>query len=59
MMYVVDASVVAEFLILGTYTTHTQAFFMGALHNDIFTVPELALNGNQRYRRVARQLSGR
>jgi hypothetical protein len=44
MMYVVDASVVAEFLILGTYTTHTQAFFMGTLHNDIFTVPELALN---------------
>ena len=38
-LYLVDASVVAEFLIGGTYTANAQAFFRGA-----FTVPELCLS---------------
>lgn len=44
MLYIVDASVVAEFLITGPYTPNTQAFFKGALTGDSFTVPELALS---------------
>lgn len=44
MLYVVDASVVVEFLIMGTYTANARSFFKGAFSNDIFTVPELCLN---------------
>jgi predicted nucleic acid-binding protein len=43
-LYLVDASVVAEFLIGGSYTVSTQAFFRGALNEDVFTVPELCLS---------------
>jgi len=44
MLYIVDASVVAEFLITGTYTQNTEAFFKGVLTGDSFTVPELCLS---------------
>ncbi|HRE49284.1 MAG TPA: type II toxin-antitoxin system VapC family toxin [Aggregatilineales bacterium] len=44
MLYIVDASVVAEFLITGPHTPNAQAFFKGALNGDLFTVPELALS---------------
>jgi predicted nucleic acid-binding protein len=43
-IYIVDASVVAEFLITGPYTPNAQAFFKGVLVGDQFTVPELCLN---------------
>jgi len=43
-LYLVDASVVAEFLVGGTYTAHAQAFFKGAFTGDGFTIPELCLS---------------
>jgi predicted nucleic acid-binding protein len=41
--YVVDASVVAEFIIGGTYTSNARALFLGALEGDQFSVPDLCL----------------
>jgi predicted nucleic acid-binding protein len=43
-LYVVDASVVAEFLSTGPYTPNAQAFFKRALLGDVFSAPELCLN---------------
>jgi predicted nucleic acid-binding protein len=43
-LYIVDATVVAEFVISGPYTHNTRAFFRGALTGTVFTVPELCLN---------------
>jgi len=42
-LYVVDASVVAEFIVGGTYTPNARVLFRGALGGDIFSVPELCL----------------
>jgi predicted nucleic acid-binding protein len=44
MLYLVDASIIAEFLITGLHTPNAQAFFKRALTGDLFTIPELALN---------------
>jgi predicted nucleic acid-binding protein len=44
MHYIVDASVVAEYLVTGPFTTQATAFFRGAFAGDQFTVPEICLN---------------
>jgi predicted nucleic acid-binding protein len=44
MHYIVDASVIAEYLIAGSYTIHAAALFAGTFEGDLFTVPELCLN---------------
>jgi predicted nucleic acid-binding protein len=44
MQYVVDASVVAEFLMGGPYSANVVAFLGGAFSGDIFAVPDLCLN---------------
>jgi predicted nucleic acid-binding protein len=41
--YIVDASVVAEFIVGGTHTSNARALFLGALEGDQFTVPDLCL----------------
>ncbi len=41
MHYIVDARVVAEYLVTGTYTSQATAFFRGAFTGDLFTVPEI------------------
>lgn len=41
--YIVDASVVAEFIIGGPYTSNARVLFKGALAGDLFSVPELCL----------------
>lgn len=43
-IYLVDASVAAEFLIMGSHTASVQIFFTRALQGDQFVVPELCLN---------------
>jgi predicted nucleic acid-binding protein len=43
-LYVVDATVVAEYILTGPNTHNARAFFLGALTGDVFTVPELCLN---------------
>lgn len=44
MLYIVDATVVAEFLLTGPYTPNAIAFFKRTFDGDLFTVPELCLN---------------
>ena len=41
--YIVDASVVAEFIVGGSYTPNARALFKGAFAGDLFSVPELCL----------------
>lgn len=41
--YVVDASIVIEYLITGTYTPNVQAFFNQVTANDHLVVPEFCL----------------
>lgn len=41
--YIVDASVVIEYLITGTYTSYANAFFNHLIETDILTVPEFYL----------------
>lgn len=41
--YIVDASIVAEYILTGPYTSYTRAFFRGALRGDLFTTPEWCL----------------
>jgi predicted nucleic acid-binding protein len=44
MEFVIDASVVEEFLIAGPNTQNAIALFRGDLHGDVFLIPELCLN---------------
>src|SRR5436190_23237748 len=41
--YIVDASIVIEYLIVGPYTTHIQTFFNGITATDQLVVPEFCL----------------
>lgn len=41
--YIVDASVVAEFIVGGIYTSNARSLFRGALGGDLFSAPELCL----------------
>lgn len=41
--YIVDASVIIERLIRGTYTANAQALFREALYGDQFIIPEFCL----------------
>lgn len=43
MEYVVDASVIIEFLIIGTYTPHVSAFFDTIAETDRIIIPEFCL----------------
>jgi len=42
-VYIVDASIVVEYIIAGPYTPNAKTLFNGALHGDQFTAPELYL----------------
>src|SRR6266700_2315155 len=42
-LYIVDASVIAEYIATGPYTANTQVLFRGALRGDQFSAPELYL----------------
>ncbi|MCU0497899.1 MAG: hypothetical protein MUF87_11150 [Anaerolineae bacterium] len=42
-IYIVDASVVIEYLVTGTYISNAQALFDQATSNDRFIVPEFCL----------------
>jgi predicted nucleic acid-binding protein len=42
-IYIVDASVVIEYLVTGTYTPNARALFNQATPNDRFIVPEFCL----------------
>jgi predicted nucleic acid-binding protein len=42
-VFIVDASVIAEYIIAGPYTSNARALFQGALHGDQFSAPELYL----------------
>jgi predicted nucleic acid-binding protein len=41
--YVIDASIVIEYLVTGTYTSHVQAFFNQITSADLLIVPEFCL----------------
>lgn len=41
--YVVDASVVAEWLVQGTYSANADVLFEGGLRGDLFIVPAICL----------------
>ncbi len=43
MDYIVDASVIIEYLITGKFTSHTQAFFDQLDSKDRLTIPEFCL----------------
>jgi predicted nucleic acid-binding protein len=43
-IYLVDASVVAEFLIMGSHTASVRLFFRGALQGNHFIAPELCMS---------------
>lgn len=42
-VYIVDASVVIEYLVTGVYTPNARALFNQAAANDRFIVPEFCL----------------